>query len=258
MNQELNRQDWDALSAYLDNELKPRERQRLEKQYQSRPEMRSALHELRQTRYLLRRTPSLRPPRNFTLTPEMAGVRSPRARSYPIFRLAFALASILFVMVIVGEFTLGNPAASSVAMAPAAESMVVEETMAEAETMMEESAMTAQDVAETAPEGERMAETPVGGGGGEDVPPSENYQVAEEPSPTEEPSLKGPPVTEEVESFAVEAVEPGTVDPETGITSDAPLPEPGFMGSPWRLLQIIFGAAFILSGLGLVLLRRKK
>ncbi len=100
---------WEALSSYLDNQLTPQERARLETHLKQDAELRQALEDLRRTRALLRSQPLLRAPRNFTLSPAMAGVRtgarrSPSAGPYPILRLASALATIFFVLLTVGDF----------------------------------------------------------------------------------------------------------------------------------------------------------
>lgn len=100
---------WEALSSYLDNQLTPQERARLETHLKQDAELRQALEDLRRTRALLRSQPRLRAPRNFTLTPAMAGVRSGARRSssvgpYPILRLASVLATIFFVLITVGDF----------------------------------------------------------------------------------------------------------------------------------------------------------
>src|SRR5512139_3652907 len=102
--------DWEALSAYLDNQLKPKDRVRLESRLEESPELRSAYEELRRTRAVLRSQRPLRAPRNFTLTPEMAGVRlgvRPGARpinsSYPVLRLASVLATIFFIFITIGD-----------------------------------------------------------------------------------------------------------------------------------------------------------
>jgi hypothetical protein len=93
--------DMEALSAYLDGQISPSERTRLEKRLQSDAFLAAALQELRQTRTLLRRTPKRRTPRNFTLTPRMAGIRPPVPRLVPVFSWASAVAMVLFI------FTLG-------------------------------------------------------------------------------------------------------------------------------------------------------
>ena len=75
MDNRIKSQDWETLSAYLDGQLTPRELTHLETRLSSDPELRTALEELRQTRGVLRSLPKLRVPRNFTLSPEMVGIR---------------------------------------------------------------------------------------------------------------------------------------------------------------------------------------
>jgi hypothetical protein len=96
--------DFEKLSAYLDGQLSPRQRNHLEIRLKKEAELQSALEDLRNTRALVRATPRQRTPRNFTLTPEM--VRQPRSvnpRLFSTFRLASALATLLFVVVVVGD-----------------------------------------------------------------------------------------------------------------------------------------------------------
>jgi hypothetical protein len=114
MMREMTNREWEALSAYLDNELAPKERSSLEAQLKQDHDLRIALQELRRTRIVLRSQPKMRAPRNFTLTPEMAGIRTqsrPASRAYPFFRLASALATIALVLVLVGDFFTAKPAA---------------------------------------------------------------------------------------------------------------------------------------------------
>ena len=92
----MNRRDIELLSAYLDGELKPSDSTRLETRLKSDPELASVLNDLRATRTLLRKLPSRKAPRNFTLTRKMAGQNPPLPRAYPIFKLATLVATLLF------------------------------------------------------------------------------------------------------------------------------------------------------------------
>jgi anti-sigma factor RsiW len=94
--------DMEILSEYLDGQLSPSERTRLEKRIQMDQTLAAALKELRLTRGLLRRMPQRRAPRNFTLTARMAGIRPPVPRLVPVFSWASAVAMVLFI------FTLGT------------------------------------------------------------------------------------------------------------------------------------------------------
>ncbi len=110
MTNQITPNDWEDLSAYLDNQLSARERADLEHRLQRTPELRQALAELDRVRVTLRSQPRLRAPRNFTLTPQMAGIR-PGARrgavmlpsAYPVLRLASLLATLFFIVVSAGS-----------------------------------------------------------------------------------------------------------------------------------------------------------
>jgi hypothetical protein len=267
MTQTVTPREQETLSAYLDNALNPRARQQLETQLQARPELRAALNDLRQTQQLLRHVPVLRAPRNFTLTPEMAGLRTQPPRVYPVFRLAFALASILFVFVVGGEMIFGGPTpASEVAMAPEAETFALEE--APLETMSD-----SQQVEE--PSGEHIiGETPLeesGAGSAEMYPapehtpsPGEFIVAAEPPTPTLTPTYKGAPTSEVLEETIPSLKNPLTTTIDF-LPPDVPLDDggedmsapPAFWASPWRVPQFILGGIVLASAVGLFLFRRK-
>jgi hypothetical protein len=89
--------DVEQLSAYLDGQLPPAEAARLETRLKTDPQLHAVYTDLSQSRALLRQLPARRAPRNFTLTPKMAGVKPPLPRSFPLFRFASALATLLFL-----------------------------------------------------------------------------------------------------------------------------------------------------------------
>jgi anti-sigma factor RsiW len=110
---ELSFHDLQALSAYLDRQLDAKEQAHLEQRLKTDADLRDALDDLRRMQSLLRSQPILRAPRNFTLTPEMAG--SPRkVPAYPVFRLVAAFASVLLVVLILGDL-LGRSASPAAA-----------------------------------------------------------------------------------------------------------------------------------------------
>ena len=96
--------DVEKLSAYLDGQLKPSEIARLEARLQTDPELASVLKELRQARGVLRQLPQRRAPRNFTLTPKMVGQKPPMPRTYPVFRFATVLATLLLFFTFATNF----------------------------------------------------------------------------------------------------------------------------------------------------------
>jgi hypothetical protein len=116
--------DIELLSAYLDRQLDSNKRSRLEARLRGDVGLRAALEDLQRTRALLRSLPRMKAPRSFMLTPQMvskyqAKTTAPR-RIYPLFQFASALASLLLVVVLLGDF-LGFGAAPAVlpASAPA-------------------------------------------------------------------------------------------------------------------------------------------
>lgn len=105
----------EVLSAYLDGEVSRKDRERIESRLSDDENLREILEQLQHTRAMMRSLPKLRAPRNFLLTPEMVGqVRQPR-RLFPIFRLATALATVLFILFLFGDFYLvRNPPLSGI------------------------------------------------------------------------------------------------------------------------------------------------
>jgi hypothetical protein len=93
-----NFRDIELLSSYLDGQLSPSESARLEARLSSDPELASAFDDLRAARGILRKLPSRKAPRNFTLTRQMVGLKPPLPRSYPFFRLSTALATALLTL----------------------------------------------------------------------------------------------------------------------------------------------------------------
>lgn len=90
--------DVELLSAYLDGQLNPAEVARLESRLTSDKELSAVLDDIRSARNLLRHLPLRRAPRNFMLTPQMAGIKPPVPRSYSALRFATVLATLLFII----------------------------------------------------------------------------------------------------------------------------------------------------------------
>ncbi|GMV34544.1 MAG: hypothetical protein DCC59_02630 [Chloroflexi bacterium] len=139
-----NFRDIENLSAYLDGQLDEKKSTEIESRLKSDPELESALQELRFARTVLRRLPARKAPRNFTLTRQMAGLKPPLPRSYPLVRFATVLAAILFLF----SFT-ANTLAPMVSFGAAAPAPIGgmggggADTQAPAEeTLMQESAAT--------------------------------------------------------------------------------------------------------------------
>jgi hypothetical protein len=135
----------ELLSAYLDNQLGPAERARLERRLAQEPQLQATLDDLRMVKVRLVALPKVKPPRNFTLTPKLLEARGhtaprPLPRLLPLVNLATALAAVLFAVLITadlrGSFNLAAPAPQvesfQVAEAPAAEAQAVESASADA------------------------------------------------------------------------------------------------------------------------------
>ena len=110
--------DVELLSAYLDGQLSLPDSARLKSRLSSDANLRAAMDDVRAARGLLRQLPQRRAPRNFTLTPKMAGIKPPEPRAYPTLRIAAALATLLFIATFAIN-GLAPAATSSFAAAPA-------------------------------------------------------------------------------------------------------------------------------------------
>ncbi|MFU8772798.1 MAG: anti-sigma factor family protein [Anaerolineales bacterium] len=106
MKNNISRRDWRMLSAYLDGQLSSGEYARFETKLDKNPELKAALDEMREIQTLLRQIPAKRAPRNFTLTPQMVGVRRSPPRIFPALRFASAISTVLFILVWFSNFLL--------------------------------------------------------------------------------------------------------------------------------------------------------
>jgi anti-sigma factor RsiW len=106
--------DMEQLSAFLDGELSQTEMARVETRLPTDRALAALLVDLRQARELLHRTPKRKTPRNFTLTPRMAGIRPPVPRLVPALSWASAAATLMFFITLgtnlIGRLSLGATA----------------------------------------------------------------------------------------------------------------------------------------------------
>jgi hypothetical protein len=129
----------EKLSAYLDRGLSASETAALEARLEADAGLRRSLDEMRQARAGLGMLPRLRVPRNFTLTPEMAGVR-PARWGYPRLRLATVVATLAFLFTLgVDTYTvrLAGLSAARLATAPLVEGEAQAPQQAAAETLLD-------------------------------------------------------------------------------------------------------------------------
>ena len=145
MKDKISPKEWETISAYLDGQLSRKEQERVEKALNKKPALVDALDGLRQTRALLRSQPKVHAIRNFTLTPELAGIQQERTSSgftVPVLRTVSLLASILFVVIFAGDLLINRSFVSPGAMvsAPEQDALMVEKAvpqMAEPEEALE-------------------------------------------------------------------------------------------------------------------------
>jgi hypothetical protein len=102
MKSDLSPRDLQGISSYLDGQLSLEAQARLDERLRNEQDLRAAFESMQRTRALLRSQPRLRAPHNFTLTREMMGKR-PDAPAYPVLGLVSALASLLFIVLLVGD-----------------------------------------------------------------------------------------------------------------------------------------------------------
>lgn len=108
MRARISTRDYEQLSAYIDGQLTPGERRKLEERLSARTDLKLALEEINRTRSMIRTAPRRRAPRNFTLTPAMVGNFQPGRRSIFIFNLfpALSFASALATLALVAALVL--------------------------------------------------------------------------------------------------------------------------------------------------------
>ena len=278
--------DLDLLSAYLDDELSARDLTRLLPRLEREPGLKQALEEMKAVVQQLGSLPEALLPRSFTLTPEIAGIRS-RPRAYPVFQFATALSAIVFVTLVGLDTFTGQLSMTSrgAVMSDAVEEAQVVAPQAEGELGVGETFAQAGDQGDGA---DVLAEEEVAGvlaPPAVEAPeePDEALRAEAIPSPQSlaekavgaetvvgegaveqpaEPSAEDHVTTPEAESMNAvaetlesDAVPPGDVDlayaqESTGRWSPAPFPT-------LRLLEIGFGALVLILG-GLTLWIRTK
>ncbi|MBN2147071.1 MAG: zf-HC2 domain-containing protein [Anaerolineales bacterium] len=104
MKRSISQRDLELISAYLDRQLNARQRARLEARIKSNPELHTTLVDLRKTRLLMHSLPRQKAPRNFALSPAVAGAHPRLPVLLPSLRLASALAALMLVVVLAGDF----------------------------------------------------------------------------------------------------------------------------------------------------------
>lgn len=132
------------LSDYIDGQLKPRLRARLEERLETEADLRQALDDMARTCRLLRSQETLRAPRNFILTPAMVGGRKPAPPPvYPVFGLVSAMTALLLILVLAGDWL-----SRGGVLAPRPEAMEISQVMVEEQPVQPMEAMEEEQVAD--------------------------------------------------------------------------------------------------------------
>ena len=115
----LSNREYHLLMAYLDGELSPRARARVEARLREDDTWQEALQGARALKAALGQLPRARAPRPFTLTPAQAEtVRRPRRQMQMAYRWAGALAALLFAVLLLGRGLAGIGMGSTAALPP--------------------------------------------------------------------------------------------------------------------------------------------
>lgn len=153
-NSKKNNIDFENLSAYLDDELRPEEKAQLEARLSQDAGLRQMLRDLNTTRTVLRSAPQVRRPRSFVLTPEMVQQQRFAFWAMRFSRMVAAAAAVLFAFVFAGQVYFGGAVGLSAANLEA-DSMTAQDNAA-AEDMA--SAADEDEIAEMAPMAAEMEE----------------------------------------------------------------------------------------------------
>ncbi len=233
MKTQLSQRDWQRLSAYIDGQLPPQKQARLAARLEREPALQAALEDLRVMKQKLGELPKMRAPRNFTLTPEMVSERHRRVRSFNFMRLASALASLLLVLVFIGD----NLSYGNLAMAPAP---AMERSMDDAEVFAE----MAEPEEEAAPM-ELYADEVDQAEAGEGLNAAESDKVGEDMVGATEKQA-------ESEEMALEENRETT----EGVVADIPQREPVSI-RPVIILEVLLVLSAVITGLLAFRLRRR-
>lgn len=244
MTMRIPERDLEAISTYLDGQLTQGERTRLEARLQTDPGLREAYEQLHRTRAVLRSLPVMRAPRNFTLTPQMVKARKSPPPAYPVLRLASVMATLLFVLVMVGDLMTPRGTALAPVLEPQAE---------EGATLMQAPAETEAPLLESAPAAEpdeesrkTMAEDQAENQTA--PPPGMMEMAAPTPEPTEATLLAPPAAAPDLSAEAG-----GSVSEQREREAARPLPA---TWNIWRILEVVFALVALATGLAAAFLRR--
>jgi anti-sigma factor RsiW len=261
-------QDFDRLSAYIDNQLSQAEKAALEARLKREPDLQAALRELRQTVSALRSLPVVKPPRSFTLRPDQVGAIARRGALFPALRLAAALSTLVFALVVAGDFaTSGGVAnlAASVPQSVTAQSAPTLALAASGAAQPETATPTPETHVQNFAGPAVMTDTATPSAGLTPVPGMAAIQPSATPSGVPERSIAitaGPANKTVAPTQTPTVVPPSVADLATTATQPvstvAPAPATPAAGgpSPLRLIEVALAAAAVVLGLSAWLARR--
>ena len=118
---QLSSKDWELLSSYMDGELNPRDKARVEARLSAQPEFQEALDGLRRTKAILRKAPIRKVPRNFTLkAADVQPVKPPRW--IPTMQWSSAAVALVAVFLFASQLLPGFPGLATTASEKAVDS----------------------------------------------------------------------------------------------------------------------------------------
>jgi anti-sigma factor RsiW len=263
----------EAVSAYLDGQLAPAEKQRFEQELAVDAKLQAEVEQLHRLKRNLSRLPRQRAPRNFTLDPARYGrpVSITSGRLYPAMRTATVLTAFFFILAIAFDLlTAGTGVAPT--MAPVAFQRAAEPTMDMAlESAPAPGALAFEEAPATDQESLTMEALDAAG---EASPPlatavavptmaalatgraSEATAEAEGTQSLQAPQFAATPT---VEAFEAPAIAADPLETETKVQmEEAPATAPLAGITPLRLLQISLAIAVTLLGVTTYLLRRRQ
>jgi hypothetical protein len=253
METRISERDLETLSAYLDGQINARERAQLEARLRAENELRGAYEHLRTTRALLRSAPKIRAPRNFTLSPRMVGNRQTGKRQYPVLSLASALASVLFVLVILSDFLVSqslSPVALQVLNTQAGETVELLQAPAEGGTLVQSQAPESQREAPVEDEILTPESVPVE----EPAFSLEMEQIGPESTPFEELAVATPEGAQPLDS-STDSAEAQLADDDSEVQ---PLRRITIARMILRIVEVVLILVAVTSGLGAIIIYRRQ
>ncbi|MEN4012879.1 MAG: hypothetical protein ROW48_12655 [Bellilinea sp.] len=205
MKEQLTSQEWILLSSYLDGELNPQEKMRVEALLQNNPHIQAAYESLAKTKAVLRSAPRRKAPRNFTLSPAVAQQPQRIFQWVPALRFSSAIAALAAVFMFVSQLMPGLAVRPLTAEQPAMEIMAIPQANGE------ENLISPESVAQTTPPvvfwgGPPHPPSTAYGLGGADTAPGDHPFVGGMGGGGEDPSLKGPPLPESASRATIDLI----------------------------------------------------